>query len=120
MIKPKVLFTSSQYQDLESSPSSERDAITTIQGWTKDVIAHSQNKQIPRIWVQGQRAVSSEEYSKLVNILRSSANPCPIALELHSKCVMWVEDERALPDTLDQVKFILQCVDLTHRYRLPL
>ena len=120
MIKPKVLFTSSQYQDLENVPPSERDAVAMIQEWTKDVIAHSKNKQIPRIWVQGQRAISSEEYLKLVNMLRGSANPCPIALVLHGKCIMWVQDERALPDTLEQAKATLQCVDLTHQYRLPL
>lgn len=72
------------------------------------------------IQLQGRDTVSNTEYQELLHALRHSGYPLPVAIALHDNCIMWAEDERGLPNSIEQAKATLQYVDLTRLSRLPL
>ena len=120
MIKPKVFFTTGHYKNPDRAPSLEREAAKTVQVWIKRIMDSNPGLEAPIVPLLGQGAITDDEYQQMKTHLRSSSSPCPIGLKLNNKCIMWAEDERGLPDTIDHAKAILKCFDLTRIARLPL
>ena len=119
MIEPRVLFTTRHYNKPDQAPSSERATAQIVNDCIMRAIPHMPNNRVPAIRVTGKQAFSSEEYVKMKEKMASQAFPCPIAVILNGDCILWAEDARALPDTLERATAILRCVNLTREGRLP-
>lgn len=119
MINPIVFFVTGDYSDPQQAPSTERAAHTLINQWVERVTQFNRNAVIPCIPVGGSHAASAEEYDTIAQILRSAAHPVPVAIQLHRRCIMWVEDPRGMPESLRNARATLQYVDLARKSRLP-
>lgn len=119
MIEPRVLFTTRYYDKPAEAPSSERASAQIVNEWILRAIPHMPKKKVPAVRVTGKNAFNSEEYAKMRANMNGFAYPCPVAIILHDDCILWAEDARALPDTLERATAILRCVDLTMKGRLP-
>ena len=120
MIEPRVIFTTGEYENAERAPNSTRENVKVVQAWIKHATDQGPHILPPVIPLLGDDAIMEDEYQQLKHALRAFDEPCPIGLALNEDCMMWVEDERGLPDTISRAKAILQCVDLTRIGRLPL
>ena len=120
MIKPEILFTSGHYRDPAIARSTERAAAFRVHQWLEHAAAHHPERPVTMMPVDGPHAVTETQYLTIRQSLRSSAFPCPVGVLLNNRCIMWAQDERAIPDTLEQARAILQCFHLTNRSRLPL
>lgn len=120
MIKARVILTTGHHSDPSRAPGSEREAIKTVNEWIRKATANAPIQQVPVIPVGGHNGITKKEYQEFRNALRHSSYPCPIGITLNNHCFLWAEDERALPNTLEQAKATLLYFDLTRTYRLPL
>ena len=120
MIKPALVFTSGHYHNPASAPATEREAATTVQLWLRHFYEHNPRQPLTMIPVAGPNEVTTEEYRTIRETLRRSPFPCPIGVLLNKRCIMWAQDERALPDTLEHARATLQCYYLALQSCLPL
>ena len=129
MIEAQVLFFSNHFDSPKDVRASEYQNALMVDGWIKRVVNSNPEMKIPMLLLTGPDAISDTEYIKFRDTFRSLAFPCPIMFALsnpqrsqvkNSNSVMWVEDERGLPDEKQQVLNILEYIKMTNMYRLPI
>ena len=130
MIKTQVLFLSDYYNEPKDAPAWEQQTAETIREWVNRAVGDGTRQRVPVIPLSGPGAIDEESYQKFRLMANSSAYPTPVAFALrnpdltppfkNANCLMWIEDQRGLPDTLDDAKNTLEYVHMTNMYRLPL
>ena len=103
----------------ELAPSSERQAALTVQRWLERTTSDDPEQKVPILPLKGRNAITEEEYLKFRNIMRSTGFPIPVGLMLNNQAIMWTEDERGLPQSVQQAIAILEYFHLTNQGRLP-
>ena len=119
MIKPQVVFITGHYNKPAQAPSTERPALALINLWVDRLTKFDKNAKAPCIPVEGRHKASEEEYQRLIDMMKLTDFPTPAVVSLNDNCQMWSEDLRGLPNSLNQARAILHCVNLAKRSRLP-
>lgn len=120
MIMAKRLFTTGDFRNSAKLKPWQRKDAEEVRTWLDRAGVNGGAVPMPLFAMEGPNAITEEQYEKYRSALRNAACAMPVGLTCDMSLILWAEDERALPDSLEEARGTLTYVALSWRHRLPL